>query len=425
MPTVKQHFVASGSTVKFDAIGPGASGNVSSLSWSHTATAGALVIVALTTDRPNISAATYGGVQMLPLAIARNPNGPNGTTVTQLHAIRNVAGGTQTIALTLGATSNVVANSVSYLNVGTFGWPQPVNSGPGGATSDTQTIACFPGQTVFSARGAQGSGTPTWNGGTNRYSGSTNGSVWLSISDAPGATTFTASATAANHWNDVALLLRPTGSPDIGVDAIGSYASGGNVTTMSWSHTIAADASAVLVGVTSSIKPTDAPVTVKVGTTSMTQLSSVLYMAGPTFWRRMTVFSLLSPPAGTQTVTVTTSGTVTMTGNSVSYVNVSGFGTPVTNSVNAAAASSTVSLTVPSTAAQPVFAAFTNDTTTSGEGFHNYDISIHTNTTYVTNYGFPLQLVDGNGANGVSFSNTLPPSPATLDWAAIGVPLLP
>lgn len=200
-------------------------------------------------------------------------------------------------------------------------------------------------------------------------------------------------------------IYAPPFVPPVLYDATGAgqSAASGN---LSWSHTIGTGATAVLVGLTSA----GASPTAKVGATSMTSLATIVVATGD----RIRVFGLLNPPTGTQTITVTTPGN-TSGANSVSYKNVTSFGTGVTASGSGTGASQTVS----SAAGQMVFQMFGSDGSSLGDDITSYnqtkrwgaDLSI----------SFPALIGDAVGVPSVNFTAT---APGASNWAGIAVPLI-
>lgn len=182
----------------------------------------------------------------------------------------------------------------------------------------------------------------------------------------------------------------------------GQSAASGNI---SWSHTIGAGAKAILVGLTGA----GASPTAKVGATSMTSLATILVATGI----RISVFGLLNPPTGAQTITITSPGN-TSGANSVSYSNVVGFGTGVTASGTGTSASQTVS----SAPGQMVFQMFGSDAPSLGEQFTAYNRTQRWNDEVNE---FPVVIGDAVGAASINFTAT---ATGAAHWAGIAVPLV-
>jgi Tfp pilus assembly protein PilX len=131
--------------------------------------------------------------------------------------------------------------------------------------------------------------------------------------DVQGARAYQA-ARAGIDWASYQLLINAGGA--VAFDAAASTSSGSSSTTLSWTHTASGTNRVVIVGV-SYISPS-ATATATYGGTSMT-LVGQQFTTGDS---RMAMFSLVNPPTGAKTVTVTFSvavnsavgGSVSMTG---------------------------------------------------------------------------------------------------------------
>lgn len=120
--------------------------------------------------------------------------------------------------------------------------------------------------------------------------------------------------------------LSGTHVADVGFDATGpgkAWSSG----STTWSHTIGAGATAILVGIHSS---TATVTSVTVGGSAATRVGSALYLGNNgADALHLHVFALLNPPTGAQTVAVTAGGYCN--GNSTSFTSVSTIGSLATN----------------------------------------------------------------------------------------------
>ena len=199
-------------------------------------------------------------------------------------------------------------------------------------------------------------------------------------------------------------------------DAVGAGSRGGNGNpiTITYSHTISTAASnggAVLVWASIYSTASAPTVTAKVGTTSMSQIGGYQYTTGA----YIGLFILLNPPTGTQTISVTSSGAGTqfVAANSVSYLNVSGYGTVQTTNGTSASASQTVTSSTGAATVQAFssvstnFGSYSNATTLSNQNFSN-------------NVNIPLIVGGNSGAASSTFTSTLAASAA---WGGMGVPL--
>ena len=99
-----------------------------------------------------------------------------------------------------------------------------------------------------------------------------------------------------------------------------------NGTTATWQHVVGSSVTALVVAVTASAWPAPT-ITARVGSRTMTSLGTVVSSGSG---HRVEIFGLLSPPTGAQSVTVTTSMTSNIAGNSVAYTGVASFGTTYT-----------------------------------------------------------------------------------------------
>jgi hypothetical protein len=188
-------------------------------------------------------------------------------------------------------------------------------------------------------------------------------------------------------------------------DAAGAgYFSGG--ATGSWAHTIAAGANCCMVGLScGAVTPT-----VKVGTTSMTQVGAT---QSPDGTGRYQIFALLNPPTGAQTIFVTAASNFT-NGDSVSYNNVLSIGSLQTSTGSGTAASQAVSSAVGRMVFQ-MFGSNANGTTSAYSQTQRY---FHQDPG--TNY--PVTIGDAPGAATVNFAATLPVSGT---WNGMAVDLTP
>ena len=193
--------------VAFDAVGAGNTGTTTSLSWTHTATAGAYVVVGVATAGDVTLTATYGGAAMSSLGRQYGNNTPGG--VTEFFGLNTVAGGAKTVAATLSTATYGCANSVSYLNVGSVSAPT-YSFGSGQNLSISAT--CSANQKIVA--GLAGNNTAvtlgSLAGGVNRFSVNSGGAAALAVSDADVNTTFTAfNSSGFPAWSGIAVVLIP------------------------------------------------------------------------------------------------------------------------------------------------------------------------------------------------------------------------
>lgn len=187
---------------QFDAVGAGAKSSVSpSLSWAHTATNGAYVLVFTGTN--NVAPPTsvsYGGVAMTELGTSSSP------AEASIWGLRSAPGGAQTVTATFPTAGTMIANSVSFNGANAAGTPTAVS---GTSNSPSQSVSCANGQVIvqgFNLHSAATTVTPA--GGTNVYNApSSSGSEAMTISYSDATTTFTATVPATVGWEGIAVVL--------------------------------------------------------------------------------------------------------------------------------------------------------------------------------------------------------------------------
>jgi hypothetical protein len=164
-----------------------------SLTISHTATAGAYAIVDIGSDQAiGLTGVTYDGKTMAKIASAWS-SGPT----MERYAVANVPSGAKNVVASWsgGAGPFVAGSCETYLNVGAVQSAQTSFTPAGSATVHSDTVTC-PNTTlaVEVVGGVAGAGSfvgLTMTGGTNRYNVSNNNSSMV-VNDARGTTTFTA-----------------------------------------------------------------------------------------------------------------------------------------------------------------------------------------------------------------------------------------
>lgn len=201
--------------VTYDATGVGFMGNYNTIrTFSHTATAGAYVILAFANDRSSFipSNVQYAGTPMTQIGYAYS-NNSSIYGVLALYGLANAPGGVSTVSIT-GVIGGgwAIANTFSYLNVASISAPL-ANYGVGVLIS-SGPVACNTGEMIVCAAGygsinlGQSLGSPT--GGTNRYiTTATYGGSALSVSDSQSSTTFTATPSGSAPWSTMAIILKP------------------------------------------------------------------------------------------------------------------------------------------------------------------------------------------------------------------------
>lgn len=202
--------LSTAATVQYDATGGGdtSASTRNTISWSHTATAGAYVVVAVTIYGNYVVSAsypTYGATVMT--SIGSMNLGNNATYgVVHLFGLANAPGGAQTVTVNISGTTYVVGNSVSYLNATSADTAQTAY---GVDSAATKAATCSAGQMIVEATGSYnaGSGVDTaLLGGANRYNAGARAN--LNINDASASTTFSATCPGSNRaWSIVAVPL--------------------------------------------------------------------------------------------------------------------------------------------------------------------------------------------------------------------------
>lgn len=194
------------SVVKYDATGNGVcTSATTSSSYNITVAESSFVIVAVSTfynDNGNLiapkpSALTCDSVAMKSVS----------DDTPYLYWLSGVSSGTKTIDLTFTNSTAHTSNAVSYTGVNSIGAKQ-INSGSGTVGSITPT-GLQPGGIMFAAL-RTGAGTPTFSGGTLRYSNAVSGNpsrASLGMSDSATAVTFSETTGLARTWHAIALIL--------------------------------------------------------------------------------------------------------------------------------------------------------------------------------------------------------------------------
>lgn len=194
--------------VSYDATGTGATtGVATTVSWSHTATAGAYVLAAFvsTTDGTTLSNVKYGTASMA-LVGSQNMGGTSGPLC--IYGLANAPAGAQTISATASASTVMNGCSVSYLHVSALG-TSAVTSGSSASPSQSATRP-FNGIAV-QAFGCYNASVTSYSGGTPRYNAiSGTGFAALAIQDsAANNPSFGAVLSGSTPWAGVAVPLFP------------------------------------------------------------------------------------------------------------------------------------------------------------------------------------------------------------------------
>jgi hypothetical protein len=349
--------------VAFDAVGPagggGTTGTVTGLTWAHSPTAGAALLVGVALDQATNTTtctATFNGVSMTALGSVNISNSNVG--YLYLFGIANVAAGSQSVVVTFSGTTDVIsAGSVSYTGAGStvgtaFGTFQHATS-----SSGTQTIAATSTSSSSQVCGFNAEGGNALTGmssGTSRFlinvaSANSCGTIGGGdIAGTGGTVTLTWSGDTADFGIGAVEVL-PAAVGGIAFDAVGPSGSGtgvsstGTTTTLSWTHTCGAGANVILAAVNMD-DGSDEVLTVTCNGTAMTSLGLIDTGGGTTvpeasFEAYLQLFiatgASVNASAG-NAIVATSSGALPngtdMNGGSLSFSGYTGHGTPVLHS---------------------------------------------------------------------------------------------
>ena len=303
--------------VAYDATGTGADSGAStttSLSWSHTATAGADVFAFVLRGGNNVTV-THDGVAMSYVtAISLNNDPGNGT----LYIFRRAAvpGGTKTVAVTFSGATYCSANSVSYLNVGVV---KLASTYATAALTASHTIAGADKSIIVSALGQHCGGVDTFvsaSGGTLRDQQMGSAKYFnlvIQDSTSTGSVTFSSTVTATNTVSGgVGMILSPpppTSTHVKTVELLSTVSTGAQpnaYSSINWNHTIESDATLLVVawgGLS-----TQFYTSVTVNGQAMTKVGDWAWVVnGYVGWINYHVY--LMPPSGVQNIVISGGGT--------------------------------------------------------------------------------------------------------------------
>lgn len=221
-------------TPTFDAEGTGiTAANISSGTFTHTATAGAYVLLAMSYIAPGaiLNRPTYGGVNFEIVGVMGSikSDGTEGA-ITVLYAFPDAPGVATLVEISTatGTFGYVTANTFSYENVS---GAAAVFQAAGIGSPLTQTASCSAGQLIVQAfsTGNQAAILSAFTGGTERYFAEFTGNYsGLVVSEYLGGTgtTFGASIDNVNsYWSSLAVVLNP-GLGTVLLDATGGVGGG-------------------------------------------------------------------------------------------------------------------------------------------------------------------------------------------------------
>lgn len=213
--------------VTYDATGGGHTGTPNATSntftWSHTATAGAAVVVSVACAGPSstpTTSVTYGSHTMTLLGTMSSNNA--GGSWVQLFGLLNAPSGAQTVSVTVSSSStiaDVAGQSVSYTGCASFG--TAVTSFGTNFSTPSLTVGSALENTVVCGFVAGGSSAFTMTGfsGTQRsaqYPFTGSNYLGTVFGDAPGTTSTSVSVTVGgggNYWGGVGIDLLPSLEP--------------------------------------------------------------------------------------------------------------------------------------------------------------------------------------------------------------------
>ncbi|AHN84046.1 minor tail protein [Mycobacterium phage Hawkeye] len=184
-----------------------------SLTFDHTVNVGDYVIVQLETSQAaSITSVTIGGVAMAQLGILLVSSG----YIHALYGLKITAGmgsGSKSIVITPNTNTELVGRSVAYSNVVSVSAAVTVGPTTGSALSHP-SLTCNSGERIvqgFAASNPLASGVSfsSPSGGTNRYMFPGSNRLGITLSDSPTNTSFAVTATPANYWNSIAVVLKP------------------------------------------------------------------------------------------------------------------------------------------------------------------------------------------------------------------------
>jgi hypothetical protein len=189
-----------------------------SMSWSQSATTGSYVVAGVSIfGVGHVTSITYGGVTMTSLAnVYMDNNSANG--YLQVFGLAGVAGGPQTINVSLSTSLYATGGSTSYLHATSV---VSVTEGYGQSSQPALNVSCSANQFVVQVFGTEGKKCNEITGGDNRYyncgnfgsggkdddSGEHGNPAGLSISDATVTTNFAAVENDTDNWAGAAIVF--------------------------------------------------------------------------------------------------------------------------------------------------------------------------------------------------------------------------
>jgi len=201
--------------------------------------------------------------------------------------------------------------------------------------------------------------------------------------------------------------------PQVAFDSIGGGSTGKKSSggTWSWSHTVASDATAVVLWVGVTFTSTSQSHTATFGGVTMTQFTTDLFLTyNPfpfftTYRYYIMGFVLMNPPTGSQTVNLTlTGGNVWVAANTVAYKHATSYVTPTTSNISGASVSS-ITTNVTNTIQSDMVSQAFSTSLAAGTGFSSYSQTQRQLISAVNDTNQPLIFGDAIGNDGtVTFS---------------------
>lgn len=213
----------------------------------------------------------------------------------------------------------------------------------------------------------------------------------------------------------------------VAYDSVGAGNSigGASAAALSWAQTIGGTANAI-VGVCATTSTTaNNVITMSCGASAMNLLLGYDFHSSSGIFYRLSLFGLLLPPTGAQTISLVNTGPGsvwwTSHGNSVAYSGVSSFGTGLSASSGGASSTALAHNNIPSATGRMVFQAFGKNTSTVVTA-PNQTVRHNVAATGGGSVGtLGLAIQDAPGAGSVSFTATDTGNPV---WGSIAVDLL-
>lgn len=423
----------------FDAAATQKGESTTSLTWTHTATAGATVLVAFTRGYSGASGgtATYDGAAMSLVATIAQNNSPSDSGTTYIYAASNVAGGAKTIVASWTGSVTASAISVSYINVAGIG---NVTTTYGSLATPTNSVIAPTNERMIvsfmSLRGGGAGSIVSTSGGTQRAlvqptvkwydmvaQDSKSGNLSFTIT-ATGGSTYSFNGFTVELIPTIPTYTKPTW---VGTGG-GAYAK--TNPGYSWIETVPADANLALLWVSEQPSDQGNTCTVTLGGTSMVEVTGSPWTYDFTSgFMRLRCFALQNPSTGpNKTVAITSNVSNNFHAHIVYYGGVTSIGPAVFTRDTSGA---TVSTSVPNTALNHLYAqAFAYRPADASSTYSNYSgnqRALHTNAS--PSYTQPILVGDqyGNGATlTISATRSNAPTAAygsvTLDLSPAALP---